>query len=282
MILLLIVAVLIVAILGKMLIGRLRRSLPDDSLALLIERHHPKLGGRLVTAVQLNQPGRSGDSHSRALLRKVHIEAAAAVDEVDPNRVFRWQPLVRKGLIVAPLALLLAGFAVVSPQAFGRAAGRLSLISDDPWPRRADLEMVGIELPVVTADEDATTEPDLLSFADRTLRLPRGSNATLRIRAAADQAEVPVVCTVYYRTEGGLRGQSNMRRVGRVIDGYQSFILDGSPLSGLSESFDFSVHGLDDRLDGYRIEAVEPPAITDMQVNVRYPDYLRDASMRGI
>ncbi len=61
MILLLIVAVLIVAILGKMLIGRLRRSLPDDSLALLIERHHPSLGGRLVTAVQLNEPGRSGD-----------------------------------------------------------------------------------------------------------------------------------------------------------------------------------------------------------------------------
>jgi hypothetical protein len=105
--------------------------------------------------------------------------------------------------------------------------------------------------------------------------LPRGSNATLRIRAAAEEAEVPVVCTVYYRTDGGLRGQSNMRRVGRIIDGYQSFILDGSPLSGLSESFEFSVHGLDDRLDGYRIDAVEPPAITDMQVNVRYPDYLR-------
>ena len=166
-------------------------------------------------------------------------------------------------------------FAVVSPEAFGRATSRLTLLSDDPWPRKADLEMVGVELPVVTALEEDTSEPELLTFKDRSLRLPRGSNATLRIRAEAEQAELPVVCTVYYRTDGGIRGQSNMRRVGRVSDGYQSFILDGSPLSGLSESFNFSVHGLDDRLEDYRIEAVEPPAITRMQILVRYPDYLR-------
>ncbi len=51
-----------------------------------------------------------------------------------------------------------------------------------------------------------------------------------------------------YRTDTGTRGQSNMRRVGRVIDGYQSFILDGPPLSGLSESLVLDVRGLDDRL----------------------------------
>ncbi len=280
-ILLIFVALLIVAIVARMLIGRLGRALPDDSLALLIERHHPGLGGRLVTAVQLNEPGRSGDTHSRALLRRVHIEAAAAVDQVDPNRVFRWQPLLRKALIVTPLALLTIGFAVVSPQAFGRATSRLTLLSDEPWPRRADLRMVGVELPVVTASEEQTTEPELLAFEDRSLRLPRGSNATLRIRAEAEKAELPVVCTVYYRTDGGIRGQSNMRRVGRVTGGYQSFILDGPPLSGLSESFDFSVHGLDDRLDGFRIQAVEPPAITQMQILVQYPEYLRsDGSSR--
>jgi hypothetical protein len=66
-----------------------------------------------------------------------------------------------------------------------------------------------------------------------------------------------------------------MRRVGRVIDGYQSFILDGPPLSGLSESLVLDVRGLDDRLDDYRIEAVQPPALTEMNVAVRNPDYLR-------
>ncbi len=68
-ILLLVVAAIVAAIVITMLIGRLNRPLPDDSLALLVERHHPKLGGRLVTAVQLNEPDRTGDSHSPALLQ---------------------------------------------------------------------------------------------------------------------------------------------------------------------------------------------------------------------
>ena len=276
LILLLLLAALLVAIIGKLLIGRLRRPLPDDSLALLVERHHPQLGGRLVTAVQLTRPKRTGDSHSPDLLAQVCRQAAAAIDIVDPNQVFRFQPLIQKAMIAVPLALAAIALAIVSPQAFGRAAGRLSLLSNDPWPRRASLEMVGIELPVISPAEDAIDEPQLIPFQDKTIRLPIGSAGTLRIRAAADDAEVPVVCTVHYRTDEGTRGQSNMRRVGRVVDGYQSFILDGPPLTGLSESMTFSVRGLDDRLDEYRIEAVPPPALTQMTVQVQYPHYLRD------
>lgn len=278
------VAGIVLGIIGWMLIGRLRRPLPDDSLALLVERHHPSLAGRLVTAVQLNRPGRSGDSHSPALLQHVHREAAASIDQVDPNRVFRWQPLVRKAMIAGPLLLMSIGLVIISPGAFARAASRLTLLSDEPWPRRADLEMVGVELPVVSA-ANADAPPRLIPFGDDgVVRLPRGSNPALRIRAEAETAELPIVCTVYYRTDGGgegneqresIRGQSNMRRVGRIVDGYQSFVLDGPPLAGLSDSMTISVRGLDDRLDDYRIEAVTPPVITGMQVAVRYPNYLR-------
>ena len=270
-----IVAIGLFAVLFKMLAGRLHRPLPDDSLALLVERHHPSLGGRLVTAVQLNERGRTGDSHSRKLLNQVHAEAAAEIDNVDPNRVFRLQPLLHKFVIAGPLGLAALVFLILSPQAFALAASRLTLLTDDPWPRRADLEMVGIELPVVTASDKTTLAPELLEFAGKTIRLPRGSNGTLRIRARAEDAEVPVVCTVYYQTDSGTRGQANMRRVGRVIDGYQSFILDGSPLTALSESVSLDIRGLDDRLDDYRIEAVQPPALTDVSLQIRYPDYLR-------
>ncbi len=273
--LLIAVAGAVLLILGRMLFGRLSRPLPDDSLALLVERQHPSLGGRLVTAVQLSEADRDGDSHSPRLLEEVHKQAAEAIDQVDPNRVFRSEPLVRKAIVAVPLALCALGFLILSPQAFGRAASRLTLLSDEPWPRRAQLEMVGVELPVVAASDEQTDAPELIEFEDRRIRLPQGSNGTLRIRAKADGAELPVLCTVYYRTESGTRGQSNMRRVGRVIDGYQSFVLDGPPLSGLSESFELDVRGLDDRLDDYRVEAVPPPALTEMTVSVRYPDYLR-------
>lgn len=271
------VAMIVFGILLRMLVGRLARPLPDDSLALLVERQHPTLGGRLVTAVQLNRPGRSGDSHSSSLLNEVHDQAANAVDQVDPKRVFRPEPLVHKALIAVPLALCTLALLLISPQAFGRAASRLTLLSDEPWPRRADLQMVGVELPIISASEEESEITELREFRDRVLRLPQGSSGTLRIRARADGAELPVVCTVYYLTESGTRGQSNMRRVGRVSNGFQSFVLDGPPLSGLSESFSLDVRGLDDRLDDYRIEAVQPPALTEMTVSARYPNYLRIA-----
>ena len=46
-------AAMLCVLVAKSLIGRLKRPLPDASLALLIERLHPELGGRLTTAVEL-------------------------------------------------------------------------------------------------------------------------------------------------------------------------------------------------------------------------------------
>jgi hypothetical protein len=209
-------------------------------------------------------------------LEEVHDQAAAAIDQVDPNRVFRWEPLLRKTMIVGPLLFLSLLLLFFSPSAFARAASRLTLLSDEPWPRRAQLEMVGVELPIITASDEQAEAPELIEFTERTLRLPRGSNGTLRIRAKADGAELPVVCTVHFQTDSGTRVQSNMRRIGRVADGYQSFVVDGPPLTGLSESLTLDVRGLDDRLDDFRIEAVPPPALTQVKVRVRYPDYLRE------
>ena len=281
-VLLIIVGALLIGILTLLLVARLRRPLPDDSLALLIERQHPQLGGRLVTAVQLTRPGRTGDSHAAALLSRVHREAAAAVARVEPNRIFRWQPITRKAAIAGPLAVAAIGLAIFSPQTFARAASRLTLLSDTPWPRQAQLEMVGIELPVISAADQEVETSRLIEFQDHFVRLPRTSDPSLRIRAKAIDAVVPNVCTVYYETESGTRGQSNLRRVGRVTDGYQSFVLDGPPLAGLSESLTLSIRGLDDRLDDFHIEAVEPPVITEMQVAVRYPDYLRIAATGAV
>ncbi|MFG0264810.1 MAG: polyketide synthase [Rhodopirellula sp. JB055] len=272
-----VVAGLIVLILAKWLWGRLNRELPDDSLALLIERHHPSLGGRLVTAVQLTQENRTHDSHSPVLLKHVHQEAAAAVDQVDFGRVFRWEPIRCKLMLVIPLLLAALVMGIASPQTFARAVGRLSLLSDSPWPRKAALEMIGVESPIITADETEEVGTELLTFENKVLRLARGSSTTLRIRAATEELGhiVPEVCTVSYVDDGGNRGQSNLRRVGRIQDGYQSFVLDGPPLATLSESVTMTIRGLDDRLLDYRIEAVDPPAIADMELAIRYPDYLR-------
>src|SRR5690606_15676265 len=147
--------------------------------------------------------------------------------------------------------------------------------------RQAALQMVGVELPVISVDESESPPPVLVEFSDGMLRLPRGSSGTLRVVAHADDAVVPEVCTVYYISDDGTRGQAARRRVGRVTDGYQSFRFEGPPLAGLSESVTISVRGLDARLDNFRIEAVQPPALTTVEVVTTDPDYLQSADAQG-
>lgn len=279
-VLLIVVIVALVVVAARLFVSRITRRLPDDSLALLLERHHPALAGRLITAVQLNRPKQTGDLYSSHLLERVYTQAIAASDQVDVKRVFRWRPVLNKLALVVPLVLGMIGLAVASPATMRQAAGRLLLLSDAPWPRQADLRMVGIEVPLVSAVEQSSGDAvKLLEFEDRVVRVARGGGAMLRIEARADDAVVPEVCTVYYRTSGGLRGQVNMRRVGRVRNGYQAFALDGPPLAGIAEDIELSIRGLDDRLDDYKILAVDPPNITTLQVEATYPAYLRDVEI---
>jgi hypothetical protein len=89
--------------------------LPDDSLALLVERQYPELNEGLVTTVQAsasrNSPdhawsGLSDDAFERTLMEATGRKAATAVRDVHLRRVFDMRPLARKG--VAAVALLTA------------------------------------------------------------------------------------------------------------------------------------------------------------------------------
>ncbi|MEX0824558.1 MAG: polyketide synthase [Pirellulaceae bacterium] len=269
-------AVVLAVLFYRLFLRRMLRRLPDDSLALLLERQHPQLEGRLITSVQLSSPGREGDAHAPKLLQRVYQEALSRIDQVDPGKVLRRKPLIKKTLIVAPLVVITLVLVLLTPGSFTLAASRLLLFSDQAWPRRASLEMVGLEVPRISASEEHSGEIQLVDFEEGVARLPRGAEATLRIRAATEPYIVPDVCTLYYQGEEGLRGQANLRRVGRIENGFQTFMLDGPPLSSLTQDLSLMVQGLDDRLDNFRIEVAEPPAITELQVHARYPDYLRE------
>ena len=136
-ILLAIVVGCVIYVLGRHLLGRLVRSLPDDSLALLLERHHPGLGGRLITAVELVRRDRTGDTHDADFLRRVHQQAIDDAQSIEPARVVSSKPLRRKLSAVIPLLILTILFLIAFPAAFSRAASRLTMLSNDPWPRRA-------------------------------------------------------------------------------------------------------------------------------------------------
>lgn len=263
----------------RLLGSRLSAKLPDESLALLLERQHPELGERLMTSVQLARPESNLDTHARPLYENVRREAAQMSDALDIRRVFQWKPLIYKAVAAAVMLLAMIVFAVAVPSIASQAVARLLTLSDDPWPRQAKLEMVGVEVPIVSfADPSDAAPPELklLRFEGRTLQLARGGSATLRVRAVAEDRVVPELCTVHYETASGQRGQANMRRVGGQRNGYQEFSLDGPPLDGLAEDVRFTVRGLDDRLSDFDVLAIDPPAVSQLELQARYPEYLRD------
>ncbi len=257
------------------------RPLSAESLALLLERKFRQLDGKLLTAVQLVDPTMQSGRQPReldyapALLERVHRQAAEEVAKVRPEDALRWQPVGLMASFAGPLTLATLLLVLLAPGVARQAWGRLLLVNDDPWPRRAMLEVIGLETPLTTFEEaGGPRETRLIEFRNGVVRVGRGEAAALRVRARADQWLVPEVCTVYYRTSSGLRGQANMRRVGRVAEGWQVFSLDGPPLDAITENIRFEVRGLDARLDDLRIEAIEPPVVQKLDLVVTPPPYL--------
>ncbi len=261
------------------LVRRLLHRPADDSLALLIERSHPRLGGRLLTAVQTE----GDDQSAAALVASVRGQAESQLHEVDVDRALNRRPVWRKTIFLVPFLLAGLGLFVASPGVLSLALSRLTLGTDQPWPRRVSLSWVAIEVPVTTPRPDETPPPrviDLQPAGPQTVRLPRGADAVLRIAAADETAghDIPPLCTATFAADDGSTVTATLRRIGRPESGRQRFVLDAPPLSPVSRSGVLRITGGDDRIDDLRIEAVPPPKVTAMRVGVRYPNYLRVAA----
>lgn len=260
--------------------GRLKVSLRDESVALLIERHYPHLNNELVTAVELShkqEPEISNPVAHRAMVERVHRSVTEKMARVEPAELFNWQPLwawVGTGIV----SLVITLFLVIGINDWtGRWARRLFLLSDEPWPRQAALRADGIQLQIPAFSSQISAKRILIPFEDGVVRVPNGSAAMLQISADSRAPALPEVCTLFYRSLDGGRGRANLRRVGSPRDGWQQFTLDGPPLDGLSSDMFIDVVGLDARLRDLRIEVVEPAVIADMQLDCGYPRYLMDS-----
>ncbi len=281
-------AMLLIAVLvtfAYLLIKGLRegalRKLPVDRLALLLERRFPQLQGRLLTAVELiGKTDQQDRDFAVPLLQRVHLQAAETIAQVNASDALKWQPVAQKASIALPLIGATLLLVLLAPATARQAFGRLLLTSDAPWPRRAFIEVVGLEVPLTTLDEaGGQRESRLVPFVDGKARIARGEPAALRIRARAENAIVPEVCTVYYRTQSGTRGQANMRRAGRVVDGWQTFTLDGPPFDSITDSLTLEIRGYDARLNDLQIQAIEPPVVQKLELVISPPPYLLEAGL---
>lgn len=162
-------AILLVGLLAVVLtkvVFRLAREFSDTSVALLLERRFPReLGDRLITAVELADPGLAEKyGYSAPLVEKTIAEAAERVERLPVTDVFDWARLRRIFWLcgLATLGLyVLVGIVVCSVgAATGGSASPLDFVADSAdigtifvernvllmdtyWPRKAYLEVLG-------------------------------------------------------------------------------------------------------------------------------------------
>src|SRR5262245_58278171 len=152
------------AILSRWLLRRAFVPLGDRSMALLLERRFDRFHDSLVTAVELAAIPSHASSFSRELLIHTTNEAREGADDVRYFRVFNARALTR---VVGAAALMIASIVALyaaSAATLEQATQRLYLLSDQPWPRAARIEVVGIEVLRPGASSEELPHLDTLYF----------------------------------------------------------------------------------------------------------------------
>ena len=258
--------------------------LNDESMAILLERRFRQFHDSLVTTVELaHHPERPAD-FNLAMLSHTSHEALTHLGDVRLRRVFNFTPLAANLTTAAGLFGSIVLFFAVNASAFELAASRIWFLGTEPWPRSAHIEVVGIEVQRATTASGTPVAGSLMQFENGQVKVAKGANVNLKVRALADAKHVPEYCTIYYRTAEGDRGRAQMRKVGGIKTedvggdrvGYRQFAFDGKPFKGILSGIRFDVVGYDHRLSGYQIEVVDSPAIIETKLDCSFPDYMVD------
>lgn len=263
------------------ILRRVFHAFRDSSLAILIERQFPEFRDSLVTTVQLREGWSDLESEDQAaieralaspqpsstppaefaagqghrMLRATVERATRDAPSVDLSKVFNYMPLVSKwcGAIIALASIVMLG--VWGGDVLGVGASRLLALSDNPWPRRARIEMVGFE------------------GGER--KLAKGTDLTIRVRAEADREYPPPdLCSILYATVDGDSGRVNMSRDGEPRDGYQYYVFTGKPFKGVLNDIRFDVIGYDHRLRDQLVKVVLSPVVVKVALESELPAYL--------
>ena len=247
----------------------------DSSLAILIERQFPEFRDSLVTTVQMGAGLDDVDdadfgaieaalseadiAQGRRMLRDTVERAEANTRSVRLAKVFNYRPLAYKvaGAIAALASIVLLG--IFGGDVLGVGASRLLALSEQPWPRRARIEMVG--------------------FENNEHKIAKGTDLTVYVRADAQRAfPPPELCTILYQTSDGESGRVNMSRDGEPRDGFQYYVFNGKPFKGVLNDIRFDVIGYDHRLRDQRLKVVASPVVTGVELQSVLPAYLEQES----
>lgn len=239
-------------IVATKLVARLSAPLSDASLALLVERHDPRFGDSLSTAISLAERPRDGDAaspHDPELAARTTARAGALADGVRLGGLFRGARLAWLAVGATAALASVGALAAVRSDVAGLWVRRMARMSDEPWPRRVRLAIEG--------------------FTDGRRLVARGSDVEIVVRAEAD-GPPPEIVDLRSRGPDGWRSRRMGTRGGTGTDG-QTFV---HTLAGVGGDLDLEVRGGDARLTGLRLVVAEAPALADLAIEYEPPAYL--------
>ncbi len=255
----------------------LRRALvplPDESLALIVERRYPQFDESLITSVQLVP--RAEPVFSQPMLSATQALARAQLPSVRLGRTLVWRPLLLQLVGVFLLWMPIIALDVLRPEMVQLGLRRLYALSDELWPRQASIDLVGIQVQHRSMRTGEQVWSEIINFRDGEVKVARGAYVMLQVRAALQAERVPDTCRIVYRTEDGSRGRVAMRRDGSPRGSFQYYSYDDKPFRGILGNIRFDVIGADHRLRNYTIRAVDAPAVVQTELECVFPQYLVD------
>lgn len=256
-------ALIVVAMAATLVWWGLRRwlvALSDRSLALLVERKYPQVDDAFSVAVDLHKSQLSDDQvHPELASRTLH-EAGQIARSLDTEDLLNQIRLNRFALLAGGLALSIIGLALGLPRVWDTYTQRLAL-SPESWPRTIDLSIDGFE-------------PDGQGGFLR--KVARNSDTPLVVRASlSDGLKAPDRVVIRYRWEGGRRGQDDLVRIGDAAPGRDANQRYEYLFERIASDVEFDIRGGDDRLRRLRLEVVERPKVTGLELVCEFPNYLQ-------
>jgi hypothetical protein len=238
-----------------MIVRRLTVPLPDQSMALLLERRFPQLNESLQTAIELADRPADGSIWNRTMLARTCAEASQRINGLPLSAVFNPRPLRRRLTIAAMLTLLIATFGATMSEEMSVWGRRNLLLSQEPWPRRTHLSIDG--------------------FPGGVAKVARGSDLEVLARVDTRLSKlIPPVVQVRYRVEGGPKVRAAMNRVGVADLAKDPFQEYSFTFRGLLSPVRFDLIGGDATVRDLRIEVVDNPVIT-MELEREHPAYTK-------
>lgn len=235
-------------------------TLSDRSLALLVERKYPQVDDALSVAVDLHNSQLSDEEVHPELASRTLQEAAQLARSLNTEGLLNQIRLNRFALLAGGLAISIIALALGLPRVWDTYTQRLAL-SPQAWPRSVDLSIDGFV-------------PDGQGGFVR--KVARNSDVPLVVRASlAEKLKSPERVVIRYRWDGGRRGQDDLVRIGDATPGRDANQRFEYLFERIASNVEFDIRGGDDRLKRLRLEVVERPKVTGLNLDCYFPNYLQ-------